>query len=185
LRCYSWRRRPWSSRSGPRRAGLSRKTHRPRDRTRQDPITRGITSDTAKTLITGHKSITLVDSTASRSNRKLNASKPKRGAGRLPFLSSFAVSVAKERLSCCAVFTSDAHRMRGVISNCFALSPVESYASFRGSSSSRRRCTPVHTAIQVKSWESRKTTLWKRATSRTAIRATDRGRRTISPSGTG
>src|SRR5260221_863986 len=38
--------------------------------------------------------------------------------------------------------------MRGVISNCFALSPVESYASFRGSSSSRARFTPMQRATQ-------------------------------------
>jgi hypothetical protein len=46
-------------------------------------------------------------------------------------------------------FASDTHRMRGVISLWFALSPVESYASFRSSLSSRERFTPVRRAMQV------------------------------------
>ena len=63
----------------------------------------------------------------------------KRGARRLPFLSFYAGSSRKLRGSCCVGFASDAHRMRGVISMVFALSPVESYASFRSSLSLQQR----------------------------------------------
>ena len=98
MRCYSRQRRPWFSRSSPRRAELSRKMHRPRGRMRRSLITRGITRDTAGTPITGHRSTTQ-RGTASRSNLRHNFTRhAKRGAGRLPFLSSFAVSAAKERI---------------------------------------------------------------------------------------
>jgi len=73
----------------------------------------------------------------------------KRGANRLPVLTFFALS-AEDSCLLHASFPGDAHRVRGVISKCFALSPVESYASFRGSSSSRARCTPMRRATQEK-----------------------------------
>jgi len=45
-------------------------------------------------------------------------------------------------------FAIDAHRMRGVISLCFALSPVESYRLFPWQVSSRLLCTPMFCRMQ-------------------------------------
>jgi len=102
----------------------------------------------------------------------------KRGARRLPFLSIFAGSSANLRVFLLCRFASDTHRMRGVISLWFALSPVESYPSFRGSLSSRERFTPVQRAMQAEMHEvrERRTALWiKSVTLRRAIRGADRG----------
>jgi hypothetical protein len=45
-------------------------------------------------------------------------------------------------------FASDAHRMRGVIRLCFALSPVESYRLFPWQVSSRLLCTLMFCRMQ-------------------------------------
>ena len=45
-------------------------------------------------------------------------------------------------------FASDTHRMRGVISLCFALSPVESYPLFPWQVSSRLLCTLMFCRMQ-------------------------------------
>jgi hypothetical protein len=66
----------------------------------------------------------------------------KRGSQAAPRFAIFALSSA-EQAHYCASFAADAHRMRGVISLCLALSPVESYRLFPWQVSSRLPCTPM------------------------------------------
>jgi hypothetical protein len=72
-----------------------------------------------------------------------------KGERMAPLFVFSARSSANLRVFLLCRFASDTHRMRGVISLWFALSPVESYISFRGSLSSRHRFTPVQRAMQA------------------------------------
>ena len=120
---------------------------------------RGIIISAAKTRITGYRNTILRSNTARRSSRhrarkfrarchqiilQVQNGEP----GGSPFCRlRFVVRRAPQ---CNASFADDAHRMRGVISECLALSPVESYTSFRGSTSSQLGSTLVQRTIQAK-----------------------------------
>src|SRR5262245_20280759 len=114
----------------------SRNRLRPRqDRAPQKPITASTTSTARHT--TRSRNTTPRNSTRRRSKTgstqkdlKYQTYDAKRGAKRIPFLSFYAGSSRKLRWSCCVGFASDTHRMRGVISLVFALSPVESLRLF-------------------------------------------------------
>jgi hypothetical protein len=75
-----------------------------------------------------------------------NSANAKRGARRLPVL-LFLLCRPRSRPVLTDYdwlgFAADAHRMRGVISLCFALSPVESYRLFPWQVSSRLPITPM------------------------------------------
>jgi hypothetical protein len=80
-----------------------------------------------------------------------NSANAKRGTRRLPVL-LFSLGRQQNRLVVayydCPGFAADAHRMRGVISLCFALSPVESYRLFPWQVSSQLPCTPMRCRMQ-------------------------------------
>src|SRR5258705_13293061 len=72
----------------------------------------------------------------------LGTPKTNLGAGRLPNLLFFALSVSK-RCKLRTLFRGDADRVRGVISFCSALSPVESFSFLRSLMSSQVLVTPL------------------------------------------
>src|SRR5258707_11562223 len=60
--------------------------------------------------------------------------------------------VGPEALRTSRAFRVDAHRVRGVFSVCFALSPVESFLFLRSYLSSPLLRTPLESRMQAKKW---------------------------------
>jgi len=151
-----------------------RRNRRPRDPARQSRTIASSATSAARTRITNRQSVTTLPNSTPRPSKaravataslvEIPKEHAKRGARRLPFLSCFTESSANLRAFLLCRFARDTHRVRGVISLWFALSPVESYASFRSSLSSQGTvyAPATHKASGNAGGQKRRTALWKR-----------------------